>query len=343
MSKYYGRLSPAPIPKVNAWSSNILLQAAAKDDSSQPPCNDTRESRNKPEKAGNGMIQDARGDINIKNSFLLNPSLFLQKYEPSDANNLLTRITDPSLLYEMPYDYSFINDSGYESDISSIVIISSTTTATKSPPFIMSPPAKNLADGSEEGPYYADSLSSISSPLSVHAELSPYPPYYPAIAYPVRKPDGKYKWALQYYFPQPQELLSPMEYVPSMAHSPPFMVFDQLSLQSPVNLQNEHHLGAPNKKTSRSATVKKQLKYYFSVENLCKDIYLRQQFNPKTGGVKIDTILTFNKIKCILGKDKHTLVHIIRNHCSKFLELVNNDSEVRINNWKTWALPKPRI
>ncbi|KAH7653119.1 ArsR-like helix-turn-helix domain-containing protein [Dioscorea alata] len=52
----------------------------------------------------------------------------------------------------------------------------------------------------------------------------------------------------------------------------------------------------PSVDPSHRAALLKQIDYYFSTENLCKDIYLRQQMNDQ-GWVPISLIAGFNKVK----------------------------------------------
>ncbi|KAI9095620.1 hypothetical protein DFS34DRAFT_651406 [Phlyctochytrium arcticum] len=50
--------------------------------------------------------------------------------------------------------------------------------------------------------------------------------------------------------------------------------------------------------------IRTQMEYYFSVENLCRDIYFRRQMNPKNGGVSIRTIANFNRVRSLINVAK---------------------------------------
>ncbi|KAG7192809.1 uncharacterized protein KQ657_001264 [Scheffersomyces spartinae] len=208
-------------------------------------------------------------------------------------------------------DYSAVlYDSGYDSDLSSIVMISSSITEIKHNPRARS--TRGMEEVNEMT--LDDTLSSMSSPF--------HDPYYPTLVFQI--------------YPQPthdMNMISSYQYLPMspLHHHVPLQPYFEAGMK-------QHNTAAP----TRRETIKKQLKYYFSIENLCKDIYLRQQFNHKTGGIKIDTLLNFNKIKCIIGNDKRLLISIIRDQCSEFLELIDDvgDQEVRIYNWQPWVLPK---
>jgi len=77
-----------------------------------------------------------------------------------------------------------------------------------------------------------------------------------------------------------------------------------------------------------------QIEYYFSVENLCKDIYFRQQMDAE-GFVKVELIAGFNRVKSLttdLDFVKETIAQ------SQILE-VNDDKVRKRENWQIWLLP----
>lgn len=46
--------------------------------------------------------------------------------------------------------------------------------------------------------------------------------------------------------------------------------------------------------------IRGQVEYYYSVENLCRDMYFRNQMNPSHGGVPLSVIAGFNRVKSLL-------------------------------------------
>jgi len=103
--------------------------------------------------------------------------------------------------------------------------------------------------------------------------------------------------------------------------------------------------------------LKEQIEYYFSVDNLCKDTYMRQQMN-KEGYVKLSTLLKFKRTKSLItvaqDVDKKSnpdakyddawAIDLIVNSLndSEVVEVNNNNSEISIrkkNDWKNWLNP----
>ncbi|XP_077231227.1 la-related protein 1C-like [Tasmannia lanceolata] len=80
----------------------------------------------------------------------------------------------------------------------------------------------------------------------------------------------------------------------------------------------------------------KQIEYYFSSENLCKDIFLRQNMDEQ-GWVPISLIAGFKKVK-LLTNNIQFILDTIRT--STFVE-VQGDKIRKCNDWKNWLLPPP--
>ncbi|KAI9328756.1 hypothetical protein DFJ73DRAFT_114712 [Zopfochytrium polystomum] len=45
--------------------------------------------------------------------------------------------------------------------------------------------------------------------------------------------------------------------------------------------------------------IRQQIEYYFSIENLCRDLYFRGQMNPRNGAVALRVIAGFNRIRTL--------------------------------------------
>ncbi|KAJ2800105.1 hypothetical protein H4R20_004184 [Coemansia guatemalensis] len=86
--------------------------------------------------------------------------------------------------------------------------------------------------------------------------------------------------------------------------------------------------------------VKAQVEYYFSVENLCKDIFFRTQMDPD-GYVPLTLIAGFNRLKSVT-----TDLEIVRDALvsSDVVELSETGDRVRKHgDWATWLFPKQEV
>lgn len=83
-----------------------------------------------------------------------------------------------------------------------------------------------------------------------------------------------------------------------------------------------------------------QLAYYFSRDNLLKDIHLRGMFHREDGTVLLSELIKFAKLKSLLGEDIKRLMQIARK-CS-FVELIDDgrteNTRVRTHDWHFWIL-----
>jgi len=83
-------------------------------------------------------------------------------------------------------------------------------------------------------------------------------------------------------------------------------------------------------------SILKQIEYYFSVENLVRDLFLRGQMDAE-GWVPLNLIATFPRVKS-LTSDLPTIVQSLKH--STILE-VKSDQFLRLkNDWATWLIPK---
>ncbi|KAI3699342.1 hypothetical protein L2E82_43592 [Cichorium intybus] len=81
--------------------------------------------------------------------------------------------------------------------------------------------------------------------------------------------------------------------------------------------------------------IVKQIDYYFSDENLVKDIYLRKNMDEQ-GWVSVNLIASFKKVLC-LTNDVRLILDIMRT--SKVVE-VKGEKMRKQTEWKRWILPK---
>jgi hypothetical protein len=81
--------------------------------------------------------------------------------------------------------------------------------------------------------------------------------------------------------------------------------------------------------------VIQQIEYYLSVENLCKDIYLRRQMNSD-GLFPISLLASFNRVRSLTNGDLNLLKEACR--WAPSAEIVGNRIRPRIG-WDNWVLP----
>ncbi|KAG0324832.1 La ribonucleoprotein domain member 1B [Dissophora globulifera] len=83
------------------------------------------------------------------------------------------------------------------------------------------------------------------------------------------------------------------------------------------------------------AFILQQMEYYFSVENLCKDVYMRTQMDSE-GYVPLSLVANFNRVKN-LSTDHVLIKDTIKD--SKVVEM-DGDKLRKRGDWATWIFPK---
>jgi la-related protein 1 len=81
-------------------------------------------------------------------------------------------------------------------------------------------------------------------------------------------------------------------------------------------------------------SVQKQIEYYFSTDNLCKDIYLRKHMDDE-GWVSLDLLANFNCVQK-LTQDKQLILDSLQS--STILELENDKLRLK-GKWNQWLFP----
>lgn len=78
-----------------------------------------------------------------------------------------------------------------------------------------------------------------------------------------------------------------------------------------------------------------QLSYYFSIENLLKDFYLRKQMNSQ-GFVPLAKLIEFNRLNALTGGD----IQLLQNAVGFLPHLEQFEGKIRVReNWQNWILP----
>ncbi|KAF9111409.1 La ribonucleoprotein domain member 1B [Mortierella sp. AM989] len=95
------------------------------------------------------------------------------------------------------------------------------------------------------------------------------------------------------------------------------------------------HGTSHNDADALKAFILQQMEYYFSVENLCKDVFMRTQMDAE-GYVPLSLIANFNRVKS-LTTDHALIKDVIKE--SRVIEL-NGDNIRKKGDWATWIFPK---
>jgi len=94
-----------------------------------------------------------------------------------------------------------------------------------------------------------------------------------------------------------------------------------------------NYVPVPLEGEALNEAILKQLEYYFSIDNLCKDLFLRSHMDEE-GWVDISVIANFNRVRS-LGCENSTLLEIV----SKSEVIESKETKLRAkNDWKTWLL-----
>ncbi|KAK3824013.1 MAG: hypothetical protein J3R72DRAFT_406370 [Linnemannia gamsii] len=93
--------------------------------------------------------------------------------------------------------------------------------------------------------------------------------------------------------------------------------------------------GLNNDPEALKTFILQQMEYYFSVENLCKDVYMRKQMDGE-GYVPLSLVANFNRVK-YLTTDHAFIKDTLK--ISKEIE-TKGDKIRRRGDWATWVFPK---
>nr|XP_010933359.1 la-related protein 1C [Elaeis guineensis] len=116
--------------------------------------------------------------------------------------------------------------------------------------------------------------------------------------------------------PPPPETLGGLPYIAHPAAAPPPAMFSPPAIDHP------------------RAMLLKQINYYFSSDNLCKDIFLRRNMDEQ-GWVPINLIAGFNRVKQLTNNIQYILDTV---RLSDVVEVQGEKIRKR-NDWMNWVLP----
>ncbi|KAL6909337.1 hypothetical protein ACP4OV_001618 [Aristida adscensionis] len=138
-----------------------------------------------------------------------------------------------------------------------------------------------------------------------------------------------------YYFTHPHpEALRGMPFPPPMVGPPAYPYFQALHEPQPAPDAEPEHEPELDSQT-KHAELMKQIEFYFSKDNLCGDIYLRQQMDDQ-GWVDISVIAGFNKVRK-LTDDVQCVKEIVQS--LPMLEMQGDKVRTR-DDWNIWVIPR---
>lgn len=138
--------------------------------------------------------------------------------------------------------------------------------------------------------------------------------------------------------PPPPEALRGMGFVPPMVGPPAYPYFQHMPEAEPEpELEPElQHVPEPQGQEK----LLKQIEFYFSKDNLCTDVWLRQRMDQE-GWVDISLISTFKKVRAITADLQSADLQYIKEtlQSSSMLE-TQGDKVRRQNDWHKWVIPR---
>ncbi|KAG7728202.1 hypothetical protein KL933_002328 [Ogataea haglerorum] len=131
---------------------------------------------------------------------------------------------------------------------------------------------------------------------------------------------------------------SPVPYFQPYYMPPPTAGFPLYSSQAPYS---PTYPGITEKHSDDNlGRLTKQLEYYFSMENLLKDIFLRKHMNSE-GYVSVAFIAGFSRVKILSGGDSNLILQALKR--TNLLEMAGSEKSevVRLREgWERWVLPE---
>ncbi|ONM11755.1 ABC transporter G family member 3 [Zea mays] len=171
---------------------------------------------------------------------------------------------------------------------------------TVAPPFMGPPPPP------------VSSMRPYAGPMMFHDMPSPMSPVSP----------------IYFYGPPPPEALRGLPLAPPMVGPPAYPYFQAQPEPEP---QPDPEPDAEEERVK----LLKQIEFYFSKENLCSDVYLRQQMDGQ-GWVDLSLIAGFKKVQG-LKKDLQYIKETVQS--SSVLEM--KDNKIRKHgDWEKWVIPR---
>lgn len=357
----FKRLLPAPPPTTNAWSINQLINITDK---------------GHPHKSSNDAISpnidtfDSEDSISSEDDIEIISGKFKSisssSHSPTSSSIKDCCTTATTVLYLAPISDK-LNLFGSKSarecdqpigDIDEVLVSVGKNTKIKKPKFPKSNKVKGgsghykyrITDNTKDSPPFIINTNSPTysenSPMSheYHFITPPSPLVDSAASSPLihtpLPPRTPHTVSAPHLFPPAPHPPSPL----SVLLYPPFgiPVYHISVLNKPPTSPSSLNLPISpkgNNSKVKKENIKRQIEYYFSTENLCKDTYLRSLFNKNDGTVKLYQLLEFNRMKILTKNGKYTNLLLESIDEIPVLELVDDESSsFRLKNWQDWVI-----
>ncbi|RCK64750.1 hypothetical protein Cantr_00366 [Candida viswanathii] len=351
----FKRLLPAPPPTINAWSINQLINIT--DNNSNTESSNLAAAKINSSDSEDSFSSDE--DIEIISGHFKSISS-PQSPTSSIIKESTTALTVPFLAPISDKLNSPVNirDAGHpEGDVDEVLVSVGKYTKIKKPKFPKSNKIKGgsghykyrITDNTKDSPPYIINTTNPSySDHSPDYHLTTPPPALvesaatsPLIHTPLPPPAPQAVSAPAHphlFPPSPSVVVYPQFGIPIyhvsvLGDSPTSAQPQPLSsdFQSPVSPKSSTN--------TKKESIKRQIEYYFSTENLCKDTYLRSLFNKNDGSIKLEQLLEFNRMKILTKNGKYTNLLLESIEEIPVLEMVHNDrTSFRLKNWQTWVI-----
>jgi len=132
-----------------------------------------------------------------------------------------------------------------------------------------------------------------------------------------------------YYNPQGYPMQMPMQYPPMNQQYNPY-----------TNQQQSQNAEDTNDTDNSDKAILDSIEYYFSEENLNKDLYFRNRMSEE-GFIDCNEIVNFNKMKN-KGVDSNRIISILDEAENTLIERKEENGKVYLRN-KNWVEIKPRL
>ncbi|KAI5968139.1 LARP4 [Candida margitis] len=332
------RLTPAPLPTSNAWVVNTLLpKQEDKKAAVKPPSYNQNLDIDKSPDTGLQSQSDEltqHGAVSTSNSRVLaldSPQPIMAARITNKQTHLVNvgktvKIKKPAFPRSKDikggnglFKYKIVDDYNKPILQSSVNMSSAAAAATTTQPFLK-PDIGLFAHPIDEAhsPMSEDSAS-IPSPILIPSSNTSLLPHSPAMFSSPQLPP--YQMVV---YSMPMYLHS------AFPHSSP-----QLSTQS----QQSQSPSSENKRGTIKGSIKKQLQYYFSTENLCKDTYLRSLFDKTDGKLRVAKLVEFNRLKVLTHDGKYLEVVLEAARELPNLDILEGNEFIRLKTWKKWVMP----
>ncbi|KAI5968889.1 LARP4 [Candida theae] len=362
------RLTPAPPPTTNAWDFNTLVLSKPQDNivaattTDAPICKQNTEpagpsnlhlespsviqtsARVAPLSDASSVVELSQPKmaaritnkptklVNVGNRVKVKKPTLPRSWDIKGGTNLLKyKVTDRHTKQPISMSQPDLRSTepGAEEAATTTTITTTTTTtstaalSTTTLPTTFYPLKPDMAFFShcaEDHPYMSTDPASIPSPILIPSPNSSLFPQSPGM-FPPQQPMVVFGMPVYSHLP--------------LQHSSP---------QLPIPIPTPYTPCTPmvpleSKRDTLKKNIKKQLQYYFSTENLCKDTYLRSLFDKTDGKLKVKKLLEFNKIKVLTHNGKYAEMVTGAAKELPLLEVLEGNEYIRLKTWEKWVMP----